>query len=194
MTMTPSGSLALSESDAPVADRVGLGQRFRRRFGLSPSAAVTLAAVGLVVVLVSLPRLRAFALEANEVDAARLTRLFADALAADPLPPGVPAFATLLERPDLARQAADVEAVADPSQVRCHGYLFQITPGEPARVEAWPWECGRTGRAAFRQEVGGRLERHANDGGLFSGPRNGPANRLASEVDGWTARGAAAAQ
>lgn len=137
---------------------------------------VTIAAIVLVVVLVSIPMLRAFALRENELDAMRTLRL----LAAHPRPAGVPA-----ERFDLAylvahdaslrRRLEDVE-FQEGGLVRRHGYLFDITrlqPGEPM-LRAWPWSHGTTGLGVFVWTPQRGLLGFSNPDGVFAGPNGAP--------------------
>ena len=136
----------------------------------------TIVAIVLVVVLVSIPTLRAFALRENEIDAMRTLRL----LAAQPAPAGVPA-----ERCDLAwlvahdaslrRRLEDLEFV-EGGLLRRHGYLFDLTrlqPGEPM-LRAWPWSHGTTGRGAYVWTPQRGLLGFPNREGVFAGPNGAP--------------------
>lgn len=136
----------------------------------------TIGAILLVVVLVSVPQLRGFALRENELDAMRTLRL----LAATPAPANVPAgsydLAQLVAHDaSLRRRLEDVEFLAD-GRVRRHGYLFDISslrPGEPM-LRAWPWSHGTTGRGAFVWTPQHGLLGHANKEGVFAGPDGAP--------------------
>jgi hypothetical protein len=136
----------------------------------------TIGAIMLVVVLVSVPQLRGFALRENELDAMRTLRL----LAAQPAPANVPAgrfdLAYLVAHDSsLRRRLEDVEYLAD-GRVRRHGYLFDISslrPGEPM-LRAWPWSHGTTGRGAFVWTPQRGLLGHANHDGVFAGPDGAP--------------------
>lgn len=143
--------------------------------GLSFVDAAVLGLVAVVVLLVSLPRLRDFALRENELDAIRALRLLsedaaahADALAAGDL------GALLAASSDHRVRLEDVEVLPG-GRLRCHGYLFAAalaSGGRPVLV-AWPWEHGSTGLAAFAIEPGGEPLGLRNDDGAYSGP-DGP--------------------
>ncbi|MBL8863413.1 MAG: hypothetical protein JNK02_15585 [Planctomycetes bacterium] len=140
---------------------------------------LTLGAIGLVVVLVTLPVLRRFGLRENERDAVRTLRV----LSAEP---GSRASRDPRERPfalaDLAlandtlrRRLEDLEPLSD-GRLRRHGYLFDVTrlpSGEPLLV-AWPWEHGHTGSGAFAWTPARGLLGHANRDGRFGGPEAPP--------------------
>jgi len=136
----------------------------------------TIGAIMLVVVLVSIPRLRGFALRENELDAMRTLRL----IGAQPAPAGMAAgrydLATLVSHDgSLRRRLEDVEFLAN-GCVRRHGYLFDISmmqQGEPM-VRAWPWSHGTTGRGAFVWTPQRGLLGFANEDGLFAGPNGAP--------------------
>lgn len=135
--------------------------------------ALTLAAVALVVLLVSLPRLRDLALRENESDAAWLTGRLAElCVEHDALE-----LEALVERaPLLDRQLEDVEYLEGGRVLRRHGYLFEVLALEGGAadaatraVRAWPWEAGRTGRVALLWTPDGGLLGHPNEDGRWSG-------------------------
>jgi hypothetical protein len=138
--------------------------------------ALTILAIGVVVVVVSIPRLRGFALRANELDAMHMLR----ALAAQPAPAGREQAGddlSLLVAGDSAfrRRLEDIECLDD-GRLRRHGYLFDMTmlrPGEPM-LRAWPWNHGQTGRGAFVWTPQRGLLRADNADGRFSGPDRPP--------------------
>lgn len=154
---------------------------------------LTVIAVLVVVVLVSIPRLRGFALRENELDAMRMLR----ALAAQPAPAngerlhagqskssnGGRALAALVAQDTgLCRRLEDLEFLAG-GHLRRHGYLFDLSsekPGEPM-LRAWPWDHGTTGRGAFVWTPQRGLLGYANTDGRFSGLDGAPSP---SEVDG----------
>lgn len=148
-----------------------------------PSAdRLTIAALLLVVALVSVPLLRTHALRQNEEDALRSLALLAGPLAT--LAQGGRAPATighLLElEPDLARRLIDAELLDGGRLLRRHGYLFDLAPplphaaGRGPILRAWPWSRGRTGLGAFVQAAEGELFGHPNREGLWSGPNPPP--------------------
>lgn len=137
---------------------------------------LTVGAIVLVVVLVSIPRLRAFALRQNELDAVRMLR----SLAAHPAPIGFdPAehdlAALVAQDVGLKRRLEDLEFV-DGGRLRRHGYLFDMArsaSGEPM-LRAWPWTHGQTGRGAFVWSPQRGLLGHPNTDGRYAGPEAPP--------------------
>jgi hypothetical protein len=137
---------------------------------------LTLAAVALVVLLVSLPRLRDLALRENESDALWLTRRLSElATAREPR-----SVQELLEAaPDLRRQIDDAQYLEGGRLLRRHGYAFEVLeqPGAAQgslAVRAWPWRAGRTGGAAFVWTASGGLLGSANRAGRWSGEQAPP--------------------
>ena len=160
----------------------------------------TLLAVALVVLLVSLPRLREFALRENQGDASslvqRLGRLLDNSVQAGPSP----TVQDLVQDDALfAEQLGDAEFLDGGRVLRRHGYLFEVVPADAApsggpdagapplqeetaaatasayRVRAWPWEHGRSGLASFVWLPGRGLARHGNAPGQWSGRDRPPA-------------------
>lgn len=155
----------------------------RARSGaLRPQAAGTLVAIATVVLLVSLPRLRDFALRENEGDAKRLVARLAlvDAREARGSPgEAAPArsIQELIEaHPGLGRQLDDAEFLEDGRLLRRHGYLFDLAvdPEGTRALRGWPWEHGRTGWAAFAWVEGRGLFAGRNEAGTWSGPGRPP--------------------
>lgn len=138
---------------------------------------IALAAIAVVVALVSLPRLRQFALRENESDAIRLVRVLAaggDQPLDERFRPGSA----------LARRVGDVELLAG-GVLRRHGYLFDCvrTQGGAPMVRAWPWTHQHTGLGAFVWTPERGLVAHANADGRFSGIESPPS--LESGARGW---------
>jgi hypothetical protein len=166
------------------------------RRGLSAGGAATLAAIASVLVLVSLPRLRGFALHENEQDALETTRLLARAVA-DARSNGAGAagaardvaIGAIAGAPPLARQLRDAEVLADGQLLRRHGYLFEVVaPGEGAglAVRAWPWRHGRTGRIALVGRGDGEVLANSNADGRWSGPLAPPTPPSSGPLaEGW---------
>ncbi|HVS11933.1 MAG TPA: hypothetical protein VMS76_18855 [Planctomycetota bacterium] len=161
----------MSPSTLPARARAG---------ALRPQAAGTLVAIATVVLLVSLPRLRDFALRENEGDAQRLV----SRLGAIAEREGARSIRELIEgQPGLTRQLDDAEFLEEGRLLRRHGYLFDLAAGasEPSgasgasrAVRGWPWAHGRTGFAAFAWFSARGLTTHANTEGLWSGPDRPP--------------------
>ncbi|MFN0245113.1 MAG: hypothetical protein ACKVWV_19695 [Planctomycetota bacterium] len=137
---------------------------------------VALVAIAVVVALVSLPRLRQFALRENEADAIRLVRVLAAG--------GQPLEERFAPGSALARRVGDVELLGH-SVLRRHGYLFdsvRTADGSPM-VRAWPWSHQHTGLGAFVWTPERGLLAHANADGRFSGIDRPPSSD--SGLTGW---------
>ncbi len=184
-----------ADSTAVLSDTAAL-PRARAR-GLSWIDRLTLGAIGVVVVVVTLPVLRGFGLRENERDAMRMLRV----LAAEPMSAasashtggdvvhagGAQATLSHLATQDrgIQRRLEDLETLPD-GRLRRHGYLFDVVaagPGQPM-LRAWPWEHGQTGRGAFVWTPRQGLLGFRNTDGRFSGPGAAP---TAAEVlaGGW---------
>jgi hypothetical protein len=129
--------------------------------GLSLLDRLTLGAVVLLVIVVSIPRLRAMAVRANENDA-RVTLAWLGSW----LEPGAHAASGLIAaldgRPEAPRRLPDARVLS--GTLSHHGYLFRIEHrGESGPVIlAWPLERDRTGRACYLWD-GKRLRTHGPD-------------------------------
>jgi hypothetical protein len=150
---------------------------------------LTLAAVALVVLLVSLPRLQDLAVRENESDARWLAGRLGELGQRPGTPPGD--IRALLEaQPALARLLDDAEYLEGGRLLRRHGYLFELV-AEPSSlggcavqaVRAWPWRFERTGRTAYLWRCGEPLRAHENPGGLWSGLGGAP--QVVTLADGW---------
>jgi hypothetical protein len=146
------------------------------RPGLALADHVTLFLIGLVVVLVSLPRLRRFALRENETDAASMLHvLWTEAESQGvTLHPGV-LGALFGPGTGLQNRSEDVELLGD-GRLRRHGYLFDVIEGPRGGVfiSAWPWEHGRTGLGVYCIDAQHGLVGYENQTGCFSGPARPP--------------------
>ncbi len=153
--------------------------------GLILSDWITLGAIFAVILVVSLPRLRALALHQNELDAIQATKLLGKsvfAMETEPTLGGVLQIDSSLEH-----RLEDVEVLEQGSLLRRHGYLFDLTrtqTGEPA-IRAWPWDCGETGYGAYVITKDAGLRGHPNAESLWSGPGNAPV--LQDEDPAWRA-------
>jgi hypothetical protein len=170
--------------------------------GLAPllrsSRPLSLFAVGAVVVLVTLPRLRAFALAENEGDARALLRMIgaANVVQAAEGASDAPArrIADLpLEGRALTAGARGAQSLRGGELLRLHGYLFDLAPGERCGsgdsgqvLRAWPYQHGRTGHGALVLLADGTLRSHDNTGGRWSGEDHPPRGPF-DEAAGWRA-------
>jgi hypothetical protein len=150
--------------------------RLRERRGISFVDGATLALIAIVVVLVSLPRLRRFALRENETDAIRMLRILSAEALANPDALEAGDLSNLLAACTVQRvRLEDVEVLGE-GRLRRHGYVFEAVrdPGGRLVLLAWPWEQGRTGLGVFGAEPGGPLVGMPNEDGRVSGPQNPP--------------------
>lgn len=163
--------------------------RVEARRALSFVDHLTLLLIGLVVVLVSLPRLRRFALHENEIDAIRTLRVLGidavdhpDALTTGDLGALLAASATHQVRLE------DVELLAG-GRLRRHGYLFDAlrVPSGSWVLRAWPWQHGRTGLGAFALGPGVDLLGTQNTAGRYSGPERPPPAPAQAGAEPWLA-------
>jgi hypothetical protein len=162
------GGVAVGGSER-VAERASV----TKAKGLSLSDHLMLFLIGLVVVLVSLPRLRRFALRENETDAAHMLRVLWNEAETQgvTLHPGV-LGALFGPGTGLQNRSEDVELLDD-GRLRRHGYLFETSHGRTF-IGAWPWEHGRTGLGAFSISSERGVLGHENQDGTFSGPAHPP--------------------
>lgn len=143
---------------------------------------LTLGAIGVVVVVVTLPVLRGFGVRENERDALPMLRVLAAEPAAGPAALGALATDGQPTLADLAaadrvlhRRLEDLEMLPD-GRLRRHGYLFDVSAlgtGEPM-LRAWPWEHSQTGRGAFVWTPRRGILGYGNADGRFSGPESPP--------------------
>ncbi len=177
---TPSFS-GTSQASAAIGSTATLAPTKTIATGLSWIDRATLAAIGIVVVVVTLPVLRGFGLRENERDAMRMLRV----LSAEPDArngarsdrTGQASLAELAATDrNLQRRLEDLEVLPD-GALRRHGYLFDVSTletGEPM-LRAWPWEHAQTGRGAFVWTPRSGLLGHRNRDGRFSGAAGAPA-------------------
>lgn len=148
---------------------------------------LTLCAVAVVVLLVSLPRLQDLAVRENEGDARWLTERLGEI--GGRLEGAPQDIRGLLEaQPTLTRLLDDAEYLEDGRLLRRHGYLFEVAGGAGtgcglSAVRAWPWRYERTGRQAYLWRCGEPLRANANAHGRWSGPQRPP--EFAALADGW---------
>lgn len=154
---------------------------------------LTLCAVALVVLLVSLPRLADLAVRENEGDARWLTERLGERCATVEVAPR-DVRALLEGQPTLTRLLDDAEYLEGGRLLRRHGYLFELVAADGpsgdcgvAAVRAWPWRFERTGRQAYLWRCGEPLRTHDNAHGRWSGPERPPG--VVAVADGWESPG-----
>jgi len=164
--MTSARTSTLPLAGSPPAARV-------RRSGLGWIDRLTLGGIGLVVVLVSIPRVRAFAMHSNQADARALLPTLGELVGGEP---GASLARAGAGAGTLARRLQDARWLAAAGALRHHGYLFRSvrSPGGGARLAAWPWHAGRTGSLAFALDEDGVVWTHSNAEGRWSGPERPP--------------------
>lgn len=181
-----SGVVVQGSSPAPSRSDAGKSETASRR-GLSAVDYLSLCAIGIVVVLVSLPRLRAFALRENERDALRMLRVLGADAAAHGAVLRAGGLGALLAANDGHRVRLEDLELVEQGRLRRHGYLFDAAELEPGRwvLRAWPWEHGRTGVGAFQLVPGAEVHGFANPAGGFSGPNRPPPALADPRTAGW---------
>lgn len=169
-----------TSADATAVAADAASARPARRF----AHFLTLFAVGLVVVLVSLPQLRDFALRENQGDARALVRRLSRELKTSS---AANVQALLQGAPDLPRLATDTETLAGGAVLRRHGYLFDVAtlPGGGRAVRAWPWSFRSTGIEVYAGVAGGTVYEHDNRDGRWSGPAAAPELAGLTPASGW---------
>ncbi|MFM7282165.1 MAG: hypothetical protein ACKO32_10340 [Planctomycetia bacterium] len=181
-TLAPTESTAAASAAKPK-------HKIAAAIGLSVSDYLTLLLIGLVVMLVSLPRLRHFALRENELDAVAMLNALGEDMSeySEALPDGGVA-ALLAANSRHEDRFEDIEVLPD-MRLRRHGYLFDAVEPQPGQwvLRAWPWEQGRTGLGAFVYTPAHGLLGHANPDAQFEGEQSPPAVLPAlSRGQGWT--------
>ncbi|MFT7671543.1 MAG: hypothetical protein ACI8X5_004264 [Planctomycetota bacterium] len=155
---------------SPLLRRVGL-----RRVGqIFTPARLLMAAVGVVVALVTLPLLRSLALKENEIDALRaLDFLGREVYAAEN---SALTVGDLVESGELAIRMPDTRLLEGGRVMFHHGYLFDLVPTEDGGrvLRAWPWAHGKTGLGAFWCDAPGILHGHPNSRAMWSGEASAP--------------------
>ena len=138
----------------------------------SPQA-LTLSAVGVVLFLVSVPRVHQFALQDNERDAtSSLLTLSKTVQAAEG-----EGSARYLPSPgtwdqEINCRLYDAHTTEESSLIQRHGYLLEFVHRADGTefLRAWPSKHGATGRSAYLLDPERGLIEHPNSDGAWSGP------------------------
>lgn len=162
--------------------------------GLLTGDTLALAAIGLVVVLVSFPRLRDFVRRSNEGDARATMQLLAqEVFAAERPAASVADIGRMIEQdPGLAHRLQDAKSVEDGRRLQYHGYYFELARDDvgQAVLYAWPRDCGRTGVGAYVYCPASGLLGHPNGDARWSGSDRPLAGiRPQTSANGWRALG-----
>lgn len=185
-------SSAASPATSPTTSNGAFSEartRAQASHGLSWADRATLAVIALVVVLVSMPRLRRFALRENEADAVRMLRLLAAEMQAlEPLSRELDLGALVAQDVRLRERLEDVE-VLEGGALRRHGYLFDVAKSAAGErfLRAWPWEHDHTGIGAFLLIRNGDVLGNSNREGRFSGAEHPPLSSASVASGGWVA-------
>ena len=177
-----------AEPGPPTA--VLAGHRPWRIAGVGLADAGLIGAILLLVALVSLPQLEAYARRTNEADARWTVSLLGARLEAPAGAGRADLPAWVAEDARLAHRLRDARRVAGTSDLLFHGYFFRLDAAG-ARLIAWPRQAGRTGERAYAWRVGDGLWAHGDPLGAWSGaePRGGDGRPLEppdpSPADGW---------
>ncbi len=157
-------------------------------------ASILIGTIAVLVILVSLPRFRAHALDANRADA-RVALNVLGTVVFDPEwtgeAPGTGArglLGVIESTPPLAHRFPDARRAADSGQLLHHGYRFDtgmVLDGMRERpvLVAWPDEYGKSGDVAYALAADGRLWGHLNGGLWTAGDRGLVVADLSDE--GW---------
>ncbi len=138
--------------------------------------ALTIAAVGIVLFLVSVPRVHQFALQDNERDAkSSLLTLFSTVYADDGS-----ASAQRIPAPEAWNQEIkcrlyDAHPSDESALLERHGYLLEHAQRADGSefLRAWPTRHGATGRSAFLIDSQRGLIENENTDGAWSGTASG---------------------
>jgi len=144
------------------------GRRGLRIAGVELADAAVLGAILLLVALVSLPQLEAYARRTNEADARWTVSLLGGRLedAGAAARPDLPDWVAQDAR--LAHRLRDARRVAGTSDLVFHGYFFRLDPAGRSLV-AWPRRAGRTGARAYAWRAGQGLWALGDPLGPWSG-------------------------
>jgi len=164
------------------------------RRGFLTGDSLALGAIGLVVVLVSCPRLRDFVLRSNEDDARATVQLLAhEVFAAERPAADVTDIGRMIEQDaGLAHRLQDAKSIEAGRRLQYHGYFFELVRDDigEAVLYAWPRDCGRTGVGAYVYSLASGLLGHPNGDARWSGserPLAGAGIRPVAAANGWRA-------
>ena len=168
-----------------AAEQGGMSTRLARRMRRLPDL-LMIASIVTLVVLVSLPRLRAFVLRSNEADAREIAlRLAASDLEGDDVGRWMQASS------ELSRRLQDA-TLHEGGRLFCfHGFCFSIERSESGMrtVVAWPEVAGESGIGAYVASADGELWVHPNPGGAWSGLEQPPQGARPPAEQGLVAQG-----
>ena len=180
------GTAAAANAERALLRAEGAARAIGRQ-ALSFSDYSALFLIGLVVVLVSLPRLRRLALRENERDAIGLLRALGPAAEDDSEALAAGGLAGLLAANATHQNRFEDLELLDGGRLRRHGYLFdavELDSGQWA-LRGWPWEHARTGLGAFVFTSQRGLIGSPNSDGRWDGPERPPALLEALSAGGW---------
>ncbi len=145
----------------------------RTTLAKSPPTTLLLAAVGLVVVLVSMPRLAQWAAAGNQADAAQAAQVLGPLLSAAP---AAHTLGTLMRSTSpLRHRFSNARPLGAGYLVEHHGYL--LARAEGGILFAWPLQSGRTGESAYAWTPDSGLLVHPNKDHRWTGRTQVPQPR-----------------
>ncbi|MDE0903159.1 MAG: hypothetical protein OSB42_00885 [Planctomycetota bacterium] len=165
-------------SPAPIPSESPAGTRANQP--PNPPTSLLLAAVGLVVVLISMPCLAQWAAVNNQEDAAKAVQVLGPLLAAAP---AAHTLGTLMHSTPLLRHRfSDARLFGTGHMVEHHGYLLQRAEG--GILFAWPRQSGRTGQAIYAWTSDAGLMALSKGNGRWSGLGGMPSPAVLT-LPGW---------
>lgn len=171
----------LARDERPAGPRTPLLARVRLA-GLRLSDALLIAAILGLVLVVSLPRIEAYARTTNERDARLVTALLGERLLQEgrgELSADLPAL--VADDEYLEHRLRDARRLPETEILLFHGYYYRLDR-PTGTLYAWPRLAGGTGRPAFAFRAGAGLFVHPNERRRWSGQVAGRASEVTPEV------------
>ena len=139
--------------------------------GVRLADALLIAAILGLVMLVSLPRIEAYARASNERDAVLATALLGDRLGSEDgsaVQGGQDLPSLVAGDWHLSHRLRDARRIPDTSLLLYHGYHYSLDV-RSGEILAWPRRAGGTGQTVYRWTRQAGLQRMANQAGQWTG-------------------------
>lgn len=139
--------------------------------GVRLADALLIAAILSLVMLVSLPRIEAYARASNERDAVLATALLGERLGSEggaAVPGGLDLPALVAADRHLSHRLRDARRIPDTGLLLYHGYHYSLDVAS-GEVLAWPRRAGGTGQTVYRWTRQSGMQHMANQAGLWTG-------------------------